>query len=377
MTEPTVAIDARLWGIKHTGPGRYTENLVRQLLRLGPKLNFHLLVSREDAKEIAAQFEKIPSTPIGARHYSVSEQLLLPLVLLKVRPKLLHVPHFNIPLFWPGKLVVTIHDLITHQFRGQDETTLPLPIYWVKYVVHRLLMRVAVKRASAVIVPTQWVKSQVVETYHLDKNKVFSTPEGVSPLFFAKPPTPQKEYLREKYHLPEVYLIYTGNAYKHKNLERLLQAIKEANINLVFVCSRSVFRSRFEEKVKKANAQSLIYFLGQVPDSDLRELYRFSLGFITASLSEGFGLPALEAMAAGTVVLSSNAACLPEVYGKVPLYFNPLNVAEIVSSISLLKNLKPSERQDKITQGQKHAALFTWQKTARLTLAAYEYALKH
>ena len=371
-----IVIDARIWGIEHTGPGRYTENISKKLLELDQEDQFFFIVRPGDKPDISRELQTAETVPVEARHYSFYEQLALPLALIKIRPNLLHVPHFNIPVFWPGKLVVTIHDLITHEFRGREETTLPLPVYWFKYVVHRAVMTLAVKRASAVIVPSRWVKNSVVIKYHLPQGKVFPVYEGVAPFFF-KCRSQDLARVRRKYHLPKRFLIYTGNAYAHKNLARLFTAVRAVNVPLAIVCARSVFRERLEESARASGAEKLISFLGAVPDKDLCSLYRASLAYVTASLSEGFGLPALEAMAAGTIILSSSATCLPEIYGDVPVYFDPLKTEEIIVSIKKIMQYTISQRRSAIRNGKKHAAKFTWEEAARLTLDAYHYAIGH
>lgn len=370
-----IAIDARLWGIKHTGPGRYTENVAKGLIVIDKKDSFTLLVRKGDKDEIKRQKLRASLVQTEAQHYSVKEQLLLPLKLFKIKPDLLHVPHFNIPIFWPGKFVVTIHDLITHDFKGREETTLPQILYWIKYVVHLVVIMMAVKRARAIIVPTNWVKAQVEKKFQVPGRMIFPTLEGVDKVFFESQDKKPNEGVVKKYSLPEKYFVYTGNAYMHKNLDRLIEAIKKAKVTLVMIGARSIFRDRLEQKVNHLGASKHIHFLGRVSDQELREIYRSSTAFITASLSEGFGLPGLEAMAAGTIVLSSNATCLPEVYGDVPMYFNPLNTDEISQRILEVTRLSQVARQQIIEKGQERAKTFTWQKTATLTLRAYDYAL--
>jgi glycosyltransferase involved in cell wall biosynthesis len=369
-----IVIDARLWGIKHTGPGRYTENLVSKLLACDDQNHYILLVRKEDYESISKSYPQAQVITVDAKHYSLKEQIILPLLYWRLKPDLLHVPHFNIPVLWPGKMVVTIHDLITHDFRGPEQTTLPTPVYWIKYFVHLVVIWIAAHRARAVVVPTNWVKEKVRTTFSLKEGNIFVTPEGVDEKFFDKSLTPDRKVL-EKYKLVQPFLIYTGNAYSHKNLIRMIEAVKKTGINLVVVCARSVFRDRFEEKIEQAGAGGLVYLLGQVPDSDLRDLYRESQAFITTSLSEGFGLPGLEAMAAGTVVLSSNVACLPEVYKDNAIYFDPRNIDQIVQKINLVNGLAPQKRNQLIDKGIKHARTFSWKKTAQLTLSAYRYAL--
>lgn len=372
-----IVIDARLWGIKHTGIGRYTENVVKNILSRDPRNKYWLLARKGDVGEIGSSYPRAGVALADVPLYSFKEQLALPWLLEKLKPDLVHIPHFNIPILWRGKMVATIHDLITHEFRGKEQTTLPWLVYWFKYLVHLLVFRAAVVRSKALLVPTNWAKARLQETYKIDPQKIFVTPEAVDPVYFIKLNSNSEASMLKKYHLSEPFLIYTGNAYEHKNLHRLILAVKKARISLAIVCARSVFRDRLEGEIAKQEVEGLVRFLGPVPDEDLRDLYRESLAFITSSLSEGFGLSGLEAMAAGTLVLSSNATCLPEVYGNVPFYFNPLDIEEIAETIDLARRISASKRQEIIEKGVRHAGKFSWEKTAQLTLRAYEYALAH
>src|SRR5258708_2160435 len=131
----------------------------------------------------------------------------------------------------------------------------------------------------------------------------------------------------KEFNLP--YFIYTGNAYPHKNLELVIKSIallnQETNIKIMFfvVTSRNIFIRRLEKFIKKRGAKEYVKLLGFVDDEKLQELYKKSVGFIYPSLSEGFGLPGLEALNAGTVLLASDIPVFREIYGRHAIYFDP------------------------------------------------------
>lgn len=361
-----IAIDARLFGVKDTGIGRYTENLVENLLKIDHRHQFFLLARSKDAQNLKTRFPLAQVITSEIPIYSLKEQLRLPIILAKIKPDLYHAPHFNIPILWPGRMVVTIHDLITHEFRGSAQTTLPLPIYWLKYLVHLVVFRLAVFRAVILLVPSNWVKDRLIKVYRT-KQQIAVTPEAAGDIFSAE---------NRNRVAARPYLIYSGNAYEHKNLDRLISAVQKCDTPLILVSAKSVFRDRLEQKINQTNLKKLIKIIGPVDDRELTRLYRESLAFITPSLSEGFGLSGLEAMSAGTVILSSNASCLPEVYGDVPIYFNPLNIQEIVGAIKKVIKMNNSERDARIKKGILYSRRYTWDETARLTLKAYDQALK-
>lgn len=175
-----------------------------------------------------------------------------------------------------------------------------------------------------------------------------------------------------------LYYIYVGNAYPHKNLKRLIEAmvslnkkVKE-NIELYIVSSRNVFIERLEKLIKELNVENYIKLLGFVPDDKLKILYKKSLGFIFPSISEGFGLPGLEAMNAQTLVACSDIPVFKEIYKDVPIYFNPFDVNSILDSMKLVLNMDPEAREKRIEKGLDLAKTYSWSKMAKETFKLYE-----
>lgn len=180
------------------------------------------------------------------------------------------------------------------------------------------------------------------------------------------------------------YFIYTGNAYPHKNLERLIQAFVLINkqslsfrgqkklVKLKISSSRGVFTERLEKIVIKNNAQKYVEILGYVPDGEIQRLYKNSLAFVFPTLSEGFGLPPKEAIEAGTLAILSDIPVLKEVYADSVFYFDPYNIRSIADSLEKVLALKDSERKDKIEYAQKFLKKYSWQKMAEETLKIYE-----
>ena len=175
-----------------------------------------------------------------------------------------------------------------------------------------------------------------------------------------------------------LYFIYVGNAYPHKNLERLIEAmvclnkrVKE-DIKLYIVSSRGVFTERLEKLVDKLNARDYIKLLGFVPDEKLKNLYKKSLAFVFPSISEGFGLPGLEAMNAQTLVVCSEIPVFKEIYKDVPIYFNPFDINSISDSMKLILDIDPEAREKRIEKGLDLAKTYSWSKMAKETLKLYE-----
>lgn len=171
----TICIDARFWGIKDTGIGRYTENLIDNL-PVDKKTKLVLLVSPQTAKEPKLfRFEKYI---IYNHPYTIRSLVETHLALFKIKPDLFHATNLSVPVFWPGKIVVTIHDLIKHYSRGLANTTRSPAIYWLKYLEYRILTFLAILRASHIIVPANYWKNVLIQKYGLSDNKITVTYEG-------------------------------------------------------------------------------------------------------------------------------------------------------------------------------------------------------
>lgn len=409
-----ICIDCRFWGLENTGIGRYTMRLAGELTKLDKNNEYFLLMKKDTLKAITYKLKakNYHLIEVEAQPYTFQEQLKLAKLLHELKPDVYHAVDINVPVLMPyvsrkTKLVVTIHDL-TRQIEA-GATTLFKPVYWLKRVIlNQWVTKQAIQTAKAIIVPSEYVKKQVLEHY-ANKHPVLrasATPgvtERVHVTYEAPEAVYSKRAKREKsrkttnqllksYQLKaNSYLVYTGNAYPHKNLERLVEAVRlgvrsseiqkfrtgnskleTRNLNLVIVCGRNIFREKIEKLVKQKGMEDYVKFLGFVEDDVLRELYRKSLAFITPSLHEGFGLPGLEAMAAGTLVLSSKASCLPEIYGDAAFYFEPMNPRYIAQAIEQAARLGPNARKKQIEYGKAYAKQFSWERLGRETLEIYK-----
>ncbi|MCG2691604.1 glycosyltransferase family 4 protein, partial [Microgenomates group bacterium] len=361
-------------GPSHTGLGRYTQALITGLYQLKPRHRIILLSSIKAKKRLQTLFPKFEVFPIKARHYSFAEQIEIPRVLNQIKPDLVHFLHFNAPIFYSQPFLVTIHDLIKHHSKGLATTTQWPFIYPFKRMGYYLTINHAINHSKLILTPSQAVKKDILQFYPVRQNKIVVTPEAADQIFF-KPITEKiKELIPDK-----PYLIFTGNAYPHKNLIQLIKAVQlyrqkyNSQLQLVIVTAKDAFYQRLSLQVRRLNALSCIKIKGYSSDVQIQNLYHYSVAFITPSLFEGFGLPGLEAMASQTLVLSSNRTSLPEVYGRQAMYFDPDNLDAIIKVIHQAVNL--TNRKQRLQSAQKYARSFSWQKTAQLTLNAYENCL--
>jgi glycosyltransferase involved in cell wall biosynthesis len=375
MQDMKILIDARFYGLEHAGLGRYTMNLVKELAKLDHENEYILLLRKKYFQNLHLP-KNWKKAVLNAKHYSIGEQANLPLVIRKYKPDVVHFLHSNIPIFYRGKFVVTIHDMTMYN-QGIDATTLPLPLYFAKRIPFKMVFRKAVYDSQAIIVPSNAVKDEIVEYFKIPKAKVEVTYEGVEN---KEQRTPKTEKILGRYDLNgKKYFLYVGNVYPHKNVKRAIEAIvglHEEPIHFVIVSGHGVFRHRLEKQVKKLKAQEYVKILDFIPDEELSVLYANSLAFIFPSLSEGFGLPGLEAMQSGTIVLSSKIPVFREIYKDKVLYFDPKNVESIKKAMQKVLQMNNVERKKMITNGKKLAKEYSWEKMARETLEVYKGLLR-
>jgi len=329
-----VCIDARLWGTKHTGIGRYIENLIDNF-KASSEYEIVLIVPPDLTNE--PKLKEFPKYYARFHPYALLSQFEILFLLIRIQPDLIHIPHFTIPVLWPGKMVVTIHDLIKHFSKGVETTTRNRHVYWFKYVGYLLIVYTAIKRANHLIVPAKYWKKIIIQKYHISSDKISVTYEGVTKQYLIQKPDQNFKPL-----LPKPYVVYTGNLYPHKNMPTLFKAIKLLNgkVNLAVVCARSVFSGRAEQYIRNEKVSNYVKFLGFVPDNELISLYSQSLSLVQPSLIEGFGLTGLEAMAVNTPVIAARASCLPEIYQNAALFFEPLDESDLSKKILLLLHNK-------------------------------------
>lgn len=367
-----IVIDARLYGPTHTGIGRYTKNLLLALTNLSDfkKYKFSLIIYPElqdiIKKDLGDNFHYVVT---NIRHYSLKEQLYLPFVLYRLKPNLVHFTHFNKPIFYFGPSIVTIHDLIKHFFKGPLNTTKNAPTYWIKHFFYLILTNLIIK-TNDIIVPSNFWRDYIIKKYRISPQKITTTHEAVDPSFLQNISKDKNSKLEI-----ENYIIYTGNLYPHKNVNIIIEALRLLpSIQLKIICARNYFTKNIEQLSQKYKIQKQIEFLGYVPDSEFHKIYAQALALVHPSLMEGFSLTGLEAMALGCPVISSNSSCLPEIYGKSVLYFDPNNSQNLVKQIiNLQKSL--SLRKKLINLGYSQIKKYSWKSTAQKTFFVYKKIL--
>jgi len=391
----TIGFDARFYGPLGKGLGRYTQEVVDNLIKIssaepGAGFNYVIFLSPENFDEFTSPSPKVKKVLLPVRWYSWSEQFLMPFYIWREKIDLMHFPHFNVPVLTPVKFVVTIHDLILTNFPTRRATTLSPWFYRLKNFAYRLVIFSAVWRAKKIITVSEFTKKDLIVKFRVRPEKVAVTYEGVAnlakgrdSLFAAK--LDHQEILTE-YHIAKNFLLYVGNAYPHKNLEWLLRVFSrlhtaQPGLRLVLVGKEDYFYRRVQAEARvlnlwqAENKNSPVIFSGYVPDAQLEVLYQEARGYVFPSLYEGFGLPPLEAMAKGCPVLCSERASLPEVLAEAALYFNPEDAEDFLAKARRLLN-DADLRADLIARGLRQAKKYSWWQCAQETLTIYRQVLR-
>lgn len=370
-----VTVDARFFGPAGTGLGRYTAELVRNLLLVDPTVELTLIVLNASGPALPRD-PRVRLVPFPVRWYSVAEQVQLPALLKRTSADLYHFPHFNVPLTAPRPFVVTVHDLILHEFPTDRATTLGPTRYRLKRLAYRFIIRQALARAERVLTVTQTSAEAIRRRFPQAAGKVVMTYEGPSDLQPPHDDGDDRALVRALGVRPP-FLLYVGNAYPHKNLELLLDALpvvraQYPDVQLALVGATDFFHDRLRgtARAKGLRVGTEVVFPGFVSDRQLVALYRQASLYVFPSLAEGFGLPALEAMTFSLPVAAARASCLPEVLGDAAAYFDPYDPRAAAAVIARL--LGPTDqRRTLIARGHAQVHRYSWRRLAAETLAVY------
>ncbi|MEI7425710.1 MAG: glycosyltransferase family 1 protein [Candidatus Moraniibacteriota bacterium] len=369
-----IGIDARFFGSVGKGLGRYTQKLIEKLEKIDSVNDYFIFLKKENFNEYQTQNPKFKKVLANYTWYSFFEQLLFPRLLKKYQLDLMHFPHFNVPVFYRKKFIVTIHDLILIHFPTVKNTTRNSFLYQCKFLAYRWVINSAISRSEKIITVSEFTKKDILENYkNITTEKISVTYEACEDFCLLSPN--KDEEILKKYAIMKPYLIYVGNAYPHKNLERLIMAFsslsdKFPDLQLALVGKEDFFYQRLKELVENKKIKNII-FLGFVPDLELDTLQHNATAYVFPSLYEGFGLPPLEAMAKGTPVISSDHLCMQEILGDSAYYFNGEIEREIAKAIEIIltdNNL----RKKLINAGYRQIRKYSWEKMAKETLEIYK-----
>lgn len=361
-----IALDGRFYRAATGGIGRYSRELIKNLLALDGNNQYFLFLTPEDSAECKLYAPNLKRIVTQTRHFTLAEQLKFASEIGIHQPDVTHFLNFNHPLNFNRPFITTIHDLTMNFFPvGRQKNILLRQPYLA-------VMRHAAS-ADAVIVPTETVKKDVVNYLHARPEKIEVIYEGVEMPTGALA-RPKKEYLA-KIGITKPYILFVSQWRPHKGLAVLIEAFsqikKQHDIQLVITGKANPQFPEIPAAINASPSRADIVTPGFVDDDMLDALYASTELFVFPSWYEGFGLPPLEAMARGIPVAASSTSVMPEILGEAAAYFDPRQAADMASTISRVLD-NESERNDLKQKGLKQASKYSWQKMAQETLALYE-----
>lgn len=359
-----IAIDAR---IINSSTGRYVQGLVKYLEKIDQTNDYLILVPTKDLHFYRSHNPRFKVIAADFDNYSLGEQIGFSRFLNKLKPDLVHFCMPQQPILYRGTHVTTVHDLTLLNTYNSDKNWL---VFKFKQLVGRFVFYRIGHTSAHILTPSQFTKDAYVEFAKINQDKVTVTYEGcdianVTPKIYEK--------LVDKQ-----FLLYVGQQSDYKNIRRLMQAhqrLRHTHPDLLLVLAGKLSGKNgipLKQNRQWAEAQGFegILFTDFVPDEQLYWLYKHCATYVFPSLMEGFGLPGLEAMAAGAPVVSSNATALPEVYGNAAHYFDPLDLDDMTAKIGQVLT-DENVRKTLVKNGQKQAKKYSWRTMAEQTLAVY------
>ena len=359
-----IVIDAR---IINSSTGRYVERLLSYLQHIDTKNRYTVLVPSKDLhywKPAASNFTVMSA---DFDNYSVAEQTGLLQLLNTLKPDLVHFCMPQQPILYKGRSVTTFHDLTLVRTYNSDKNWL---IFKAKQLVGKQVFKKVARKANRIIAISEYTKKDLLNFVDIPEGKI-------SVIYEAGEITTTES---KTYKLPfKQFILYVGNQSDYKNIKRLTDAHQELlkthpKLGLVLAGRLNEAAQKTQTYVQQKGYKQ-IHFTDFVSDPELNWLYQHTEAYVFPSLMEGFGLPGLEAMAFGAPVVSSNATCLPEVYGKAAEYFDPLSVSDMAAAISRV--IDDPKRQTELKKaGAAQFKKYSWKKMAQETHAVYMTALK-
>ncbi len=340
------------------GIARYALELCRHLPRLEPGWQFVGLTGPDGIPEdLGALAPRIPLVRCSAEFLSPFEQPALAASLVSQRPDLFHATSFSLPALWPGPLVATIHDA--------NHLALPETVSATHRAYYRFVVAPRAKRARALITVSTFSRTEIAKHLGLAPQRLQVIANGVDAMFHV-PAASELDDFRARRGLPAKYFAAIGSTKPHKNLRVLTSIAESLPAQLVLLAGRGARRALgFSEAVLE---------LAPLPDEDLVRFYAAAQGVLVPSRYEGFGFPALEAMACGAPVVAANAGALPDVIGAAGLLV-PHDDPQAWRAACQKLVRDPQLRRDLGALGRERAERFSWPDCAQQTLQVYRRAL--
>ncbi|MFH0979606.1 MAG: glycosyltransferase family 1 protein [Candidatus Roizmanbacteria bacterium] len=356
-----IGIDARLYF--QTGVGTYLQNLLFYLDKKNLKKEiYYIYLRRQDVTKVKFKSKNIIKRIANQKWHSFSEQISFLILLIKDNLDLMHFTYFSYPVFYWRKFITTVHDTTPLFFKtGKASTKNPF-IYQIKHFFFKLVLRSQIEKAIRIITPTLAVKNQLIDIYGSKvSQKIQNIYEGISYKIFS---TKENSILGKKF---QDFFIYVGNFYPHKNVEKLIEAFSRIKTDhkLILLGPDDYFSSKIVHYINIMKSTNNIVLIKNPSQEDLIFFYKKTKALIHPSLSEGFGLPLVEAAYFNCPIIASNIEVFKELLGENYISFNPNDSFDITKKINFFLEKNPKFKYDKIIKK------YSFEKMTQETLRIY------
>lgn len=363
---------------KHAGLGRYAGEVARGLAQHSNRAHLSLFFNGPRPAQPPDYLRDIPFKKISMGNKPWRMAVLLsqlfrrPMDTVFGATQVFHATNHLLAHFQRARTVFTLHDLI---FLHLPEYHLPYNRWYLRLAMPRFL-----RAADVIVTPSECSRQDAIRAYGLPASKIKVIYEAPAPTFQPVAEQASLDRVRQKYSLPERFILNVGTIEPRKNLSRLLEAWQPLlaewpGLKLVLIGKKGWLYDDFFQRLRASGLEDEVIFPGYVEENELPSFYHLAQFFVFPSLYEGFGLPPLEAMACGTPVISSNSSSLPEVIGDAGLLVNPTDTAGLHAAMRRLLE-EPELRADLSRRSLAQAQKFSWQKAVDELVAVYQALLE-
>jgi glycosyltransferase involved in cell wall biosynthesis len=345
--------------------GTYARNLINQLQILDKVHHYTVIIKSKDKNKLNIFNKNFSVYLSDIKEFSFAEQIKLLKQIKSLQPDLVHFTMTQQPIMLKKiPVITTIHDLTTIRFNNPAKN---LIIFKIKQQVYKLVLKKVAKKSRLIITPSNFVKQDLIAYTNISSRKLR--------VIYEAGEIKNKQVEPIKSLIGRDFLFYVGRATTHKNLINLIKAFEittKTHPKLLLVLGGKLDQNYLNLKNNlNKDLKNKVFFTGFLTPEELNWLYTNALAYVFPSLSEGFGLPGLEAMEFGLPIASSKSSCLPEIYQSAAIYFNPKDIHEMAHVINRVLD-DSSLRKKLIQEGYIRIKSFSWKKTAHQTLECYQ-----
>ena len=348
--------------------------LVKKLREIEPRHQYVVFAKDDEDRDCLRPSDNLEIKIVNGSLFADFEQFFLPIAAAREQVDILHCTGNTAPYFSRVPVIQTLHDVIFMDAIPGNDTFYQR--FGNRY--RRSVVPLVTPRSKAIITVSEHEKARILERINIDPHRIHVVYNGIdAKRFYPSGDANQRRLVREKYQLPEHYILFLGNTSVRKNSAGVLEAYAryaEATGRALPLVTPGLPEKFIADKLRELNvAFNKDQFItpGYIDDDDLPLIYNLSTVFLFPSLSEGFGMPVLEAMAAGTPVITSSISSMPEIAGNAAVLVDPSKPEDICGALLMLSG-NDALRKEKIAEGMSNVKRFSWDRSAEQVLSLYE-----